>query len=490
MTPRLFFALVVALAGVLACRSKQAPPSAKAISSAVTRSAPSSAPSPAVSRERVASFVESWRAAQDTSDFEVYRALYAPAFHGVKRAKGAVSRFDRAGWLKDRRELFRLDVKVKVSDLRIFTGERSAVVTFVQDWSTPRFHDVGPKRLELVLHGDRLLITNEEMLESTPASVPAVSAPPPEELALLWPLGRGFGVVLRQGPVETRGPARKVMMSKSSSDFLLEKDVADVALRPFEAFRGRMLDLYGPKGVLCAASVTSFRAIGGFSSWDADEPAEDVWRALGDAQFLVAVVEPGDPACQPLWARASDLRKPTILEPRELTQAEAELAAEALRKTKTARDTQASYVLYRDEGGQLPDLENGAASGGSRREVPARWEDLEPKHWRALGFTHPESGASYFAAELAAGEGCGSFAGYALGFFKAGAPDWLDLTGNGSPGLELPGRPLFGLTPLAAVALEPGGPIFLVGDNVLYANAGAGFAPVTALGRYRTTCSC
>ena len=42
----------------------------------------------------------------------------------------------------------------------------------------------------------------------------------------------------------------------------------------------------------------------------------------------------------------------------------------------------------------------------------------------------------------------------------------------------------------AAVALEPSGRFFMVGENVLYADTGAGFAPFLTIGRMRTTCSC
>jgi len=475
---RPILACVVALCTALACRSNEPTPAPKPRPATPAKTAPVIAPpvaQPRVTKEQVTSVVERWRAAQVESNFDAYSALYAPTFHGIKRAGNKTSRFDRTGWMKDRREMFRRDMKVSVSDVRVFTGARSAFATFVQDWSTPRFHDVGPKRLEFALFAGKLLITSEEMLESTAAAV-GVKAPAPEELSLLWPLRRGFGAVLKHGPIETRGVARKVVMSKDPSDFLLEKEVTEAATKPFESLRGRALDLYDANGVACSTSVTAFRAIGGFTTWDEREAADAVWEAIGEP-YLVAVVEPVDPQCKTaLWARASDLPKPTVLRPRELTPTESELARLALRKTTTSVATQASYAGYR--------------TANNDAQAPPRWEALEPEEWGALAFVHPTTNQTYVAAELFAGPGCEAFTGYALGFFKVATPDWLDLTGNGNPMTLFPVRPLFGMRPVAAVALEPGGRLFMVGQDVIYTDSGAGFAPLLTIGRMRTTCSC
>lgn len=490
--PRLLVAYLTALGGILACRSSEPRPTPKSRPAPPAKSAsvigPPSA-QPGVTKSQVTSVVERWRAAQEQNDFEAYSAFYAPTFHGIKRAGNKTSRFDRVGWMKDRREMFRKDMKVSVSDVRIFTGQRSAFATFVQDWSTARFHDVGPKRLEFALFAGKLLITSEEMLESKAATAVVGKAPPPGELALLWPLRRGFGAVLKHGPIETRGAARKVVMSKDPSDFLLEKEVTDAATKPFEGLRGRDLDLYDANGVACSANVASFRAIGGFMTWDEREAPDAVWDAMGEP-YLVAVVEPEDPKCKPFFARLSHLPKPTVFRPRELTLAESELAALALRKTPTSVATQASYAEYRTaNNGLLPDL--GIGPGPAKpAQAPAHWDALEPKDWGALAFSHPTMNTTYVVAERYSGTGCDAFGGYALGFFKMATPDWLDLTGNGNPMASFPNRPLFGMKPLAAVALEPSGRLFMVGHDVLYADTGTGFAPFRTIGRMRTTCSC
>jgi hypothetical protein len=122
--------------------------------------------------------------------------------------------------------------------------------------------------------------------------------------------------------------------------------------------------------------------------------------------------------------------------------------------------------------------------------MKATWQDLEPREWAARAFIHPETKVGYFAAELSTGEGCSEFGGYAFGFFKSASPDWLDLTGEGRPGDSMPLRPFLGLVPEVGVQLERGGPIYFVGHEVLFGDIGAGFAPLFAIGRVRTTCSC
>jgi hypothetical protein len=207
--------------------------------------------------------------------------------------------------------------------------------------------------------------------------------------------------------------------------------------------------------------------------WDDQEAADSVWQSLAE-HFLVAVVEPSSTSCKPLWARAHDLPKPAVLRPRALTTDETRRAKRALAKTTVAQSLQGNYAKYREE----------------LREPhgPLTWDALEPREWRAVAFEHSEQATTYVSAELSAGEGCGDFGGYALGFFESGSGSWADVTGDGSP--EFPDRPLFGLVPSAAVVLDPGGPVYFVHADALYANAGAGVAPLTTIGRVGTTCGC
>jgi hypothetical protein len=62
-----------------------------------------------------------------------------------------------------------------------------------------------------------------------------------------------------------------------------------------------------------------------------------------------------------------------------------------------------------------------------------------------IAFSNPKTEATYVVAECFARVACTEFGEYALGFFKEASPEWLDLTGNGSPNSLFPLRPLFGL---------------------------------------------
>jgi hypothetical protein len=428
---------------------------------------------PTIAKERVESVIERWRVAQESGDFEAYSALYGSSFRGVKLVGDSRATFDRAGWLRDRRQMFQRDMKVGVSGLKVFTGERSAFVTFVQDWSTARFHDVGPKRIELALRGNELSIVSEEMLASVTGAVGKVKAPPPEELALLWKLPRGYGVVLKRGSIATQGKVST--LSTESASYLMAKDAAGAALGPVESFRARTLDLYGVGGFACSAKVSSFRVLGGFTS-PIEELPEDNWKALGDELYLVAVVEPDDSKCQPLWARAQDLPKPTVFRSQTLTGDELALAERQLAKTKTAREMQKDYQEYRQ------------SAGGT--QAPASWLDVEPTERLGISLSHPQTNAKYAVLERFVGAGCDGFRGYALGLFKQAAPEWIDLTGSGAPYHYFPLRPLFGMAPEAAVTLSSGGPVYLISGEGIYADTGAGFVPVMTIGPIRTTCSC
>jgi hypothetical protein len=69
---------------------------------------------------------------------------------------------------------------------------------------------------------------------------------------------------------------------------------------------------------------------------------------------------------------------------------------------------------------------------------------------------------------LSAGNACGEFSGYALGFFKVTPSGWLDLTGDGDPRLKLPERPYFRIAPHVAVVTEPGRSPLLGGKAVVW----------------------
>jgi hypothetical protein len=124
---------------------------------------------PAIDEAAVRAFIDRWRQAQNEGDLDAYAALYADAFEGIKRAGEAEQRFDRAGWLVDRKRMFTRPMSVAVDELRVtITGPR-ARVEFVQTWSSGSFGDRGNKRMEIKPRPSEpgaLHIVREEMLDS------------------------------------------------------------------------------------------------------------------------------------------------------------------------------------------------------------------------------------------------------------------------------------------------------------------------------------
>jgi ketosteroid isomerase-like protein len=121
---------------------------------------------PALAESDVQALVERWRVAQNDGDFDAYAALYGDGFEGVKRAGEAEQRFDRAGWLEDRKRMFARPMHVDVDELRVDMAARGARVELVQTWSSGGFGDRGRKRLDLELREGGLRIVREEMLDS------------------------------------------------------------------------------------------------------------------------------------------------------------------------------------------------------------------------------------------------------------------------------------------------------------------------------------
>jgi hypothetical protein len=119
-----------------------------------------------VPRKDLEAFLARWLAAQNDGDFDAYQALYAPAFRGVRRSGTQVVRMDRARWLADRRRMFGKPMTVRADDVEIVVAPRGGQIRFTQEWSSGRYHDVGPKVLALELAGGHLALLREEMLAS------------------------------------------------------------------------------------------------------------------------------------------------------------------------------------------------------------------------------------------------------------------------------------------------------------------------------------
>lgn len=107
-----------------------------------------------------------WLVAQNEGNFAAYQALYAQSFTGTKRVGKLAKTFDRDGWIKDRKAMFKNKMKVTATPLEVSRDGAALVVTVLQHFEQGQFADVGEKRLVLDLRAAAGPILSEEMLAS------------------------------------------------------------------------------------------------------------------------------------------------------------------------------------------------------------------------------------------------------------------------------------------------------------------------------------
>ena len=127
------------------------------------------APPPVTDAQLAQGVLDRWLAAQDSGDFSAYRALYAPAFAGVKRVGTKVKTLDRAAWMKDREKMFKAPMAVGSASMNVTADGATLVVELEQRWEQGAFADLGEKRIVLdraaALAGGAAIL-GEEMLTS------------------------------------------------------------------------------------------------------------------------------------------------------------------------------------------------------------------------------------------------------------------------------------------------------------------------------------
>ena len=101
----------------------------------------------------VQKLLDAWLAAQNRGRFADYAALYAPAFHGIRRPARSGERtveLDRKKWLEDRKRMFARPQFVAARDVKATAAGDGFDVRFLQIWSSGSYSDRGEKRLTLV----------------------------------------------------------------------------------------------------------------------------------------------------------------------------------------------------------------------------------------------------------------------------------------------------------------------------------------------------
>ena len=310
--------------------------------------APEGRPGPivaAATREREArALLDRWLAAQNAGNFDDYQALYADRFEGVRRSGTRTRQMDRAGWMADRKRMFRKPMAVAMSDIKLHLGAGSANVHFVQTWESGKYKDVGPKRLLLVRDKQGWHIAQEEMLSST-------------RLAAHKP-GDDFLLVYQNAPVLSvevdhvwaQGP-------RTMEGFVGHQAVSEARLpEELRRWRGAKLELFDKEGRRCTANVSGFELtaqaewhFGTVESWRSGEVpqeaiAEEVW-SQGKVLLQARLGEHSGGCKDPVFARRiSESASPVV----PFVKAEGALAAEVSKR--------AAGLLKTELGPELPGL--------------------------------------------------------------------------------------------------------------------------------------
>lgn len=329
-----------------------------------------------VRTEQARALLEEWLRAQNGGEFATYEALYAQRFTGIKRVGAQTYRFDRDGWMQDRKALFARAFSVSIDDVRTTVIGSSAIVGFSQTWTSATFRDVGKKQLVLSREGDAWRIASEEMKESnTGASDRATAAPTPSEFSFVVAAPGPFLILSdRVDPAAVTGRTRYV------ADDLAVRPLATQALpEGTRALLGRKFVLYGDGGAapVCEGTIDALEALaslrphfGTTSAWDgrdggpvatADERASQLWsHSEYGGRFLAARLTTSSPCEGARWARSAELPKPTFWSSRAPTTEERAAILKVVRGAALHRELQKSFeqafgkTTPWDDSGALP----------------------------------------------------------------------------------------------------------------------------------------
>lgn len=419
-----------------------------------------------------------WLGAQNAGEFAAYAATYAPRFFGIKRAGPRTSRFDRAGWMKDRERMFGKPMTVTADEVRITPGPGTARIVFTQTWASGDYRDTGPKQLVLTLHEGKALIAREEMLKST------VLGPAPEVDGTDAAGALRF-VRMLDAPYVILGPPVKTTATPTllarGRPHVVSARVADGAPHV-----GRAVTLYSPNGRRCGATVAEVVVLGmviphfgAIQTWngemdDSGEKATDaeiagsLWGMSDDGgRVLAARLDKSANDCAgAVFARMEGPEAPVaaVWSPSPVTPALRNAALAHMRQSALWKSVQTDYTAI--EGKQGP------------------WDAAEIVRTTARGFVST-SGKRLIVINMDAGFGCGGFGG-AL---------WQAFTVEGQA-VKPVGAPL--TTPFQpAAALDGGGPLpSLVGvegysgDSALYTPKDGAYAPASSVPVLDLDCPC
>ncbi len=305
---------------------------------------------PSIPEADVKAVLDAWLAAQNSGDFAAYETLYASKFQGVKRIGTRVFRFERKGWLEDRKRMFRKKMVVEARDAKIATTPRTAQVLFEQRWASGKYEDLGPKKLLIVVEGKDLRIAQEEMLSSEIVAGKRPSELPNNAFAFVLQADSDHYIVLddvdmpaEHGEPKVVDDGEPMVIMASVKDRDLTKEVLD--------WRGTTVVVDGE----CEAKVVGFTLIGrvvphfgtraywnGEHGEDGDEvPSEEEIAESAFSSSHVVLGAKLDNDCGGVYARVKSLPAPVEGE---------ELSDSALKEKAIAAFAELDSVTKQQEG--------------------------------------------------------------------------------------------------------------------------------------------
>jgi len=313
---------------------------------------------PAIVESDVLDLLGSWVAAQNAGQFDDYEKLYAARFTGTKRVGTREKKFDRAGWIADRKALFQKPFAVSAESPRISLAGSSAVVEFTQKWANASYRDSGQKQLVL-LKDQELRIASEEMKTSElQDAAPAAAVPSFEEFAWVRERPGHKTVLLLPGPVDLNAVTGR---TEYVNDHEAERPVVAKALAPsLAALSGQRFALYGEGGKLCEATAGEFVVLvdatphfGIVQQWNGQDGAqlasratraEELW-SLSQAGGRMLGLTLDTNACQgtPRFARSAQKSVARVWRSEGVAPTELGSALEFARKTKPHQELQRAY---------------------------------------------------------------------------------------------------------------------------------------------------
>lgn len=402
-------------------RNDPAPARPPAIAPTDTAAGPVAA---TIAQAEVVALLEAWKAAQNARDIAAYSRLYAARFEGVRRAGDRERRFDRAGWLADRRNMMSLPVSVETSDVHVSAAGQSVLVRFTQRFSAGQFRDEGPKEMVVVREGGALRIAREEMLASNVLSSSASSVAAAARGDFMPVLGEGdvpqSYVVLHAEPDEAWGTGRITLLTarRPMAQVVVTRRAASAVPAELAAWRGREVHLFDEQGQRCSAHLDELFLLsrvdvhfGTEMTWAGDTdgdgqpdgPPSTLGEIAGSAygQGLLLVASLRERTCAGLWARAADRPAPTVFASRAPSADESTRAVAAFRGLPAWRTLQTDYAA---DGSATP---NG------------KWDEHDGARPVVRTWVHAASNRQYLTVSgQSSTGGCADFSGHLWAVFE------------------------------------------------------------------------